>query len=305
MNKLLISLLLILGACTTTSPPKTQKIDQSPKHLVTDDYELIIPPQQDGLLILFPCFPCDAENTRTEFPIVDAAINRGTAVLLMNVNQKLWLSENEEQVIVNTLTQAAEEHQLDIDNTYIGGFSSGGNVTLLISDYLIKIKSSLQPKGIFIVDSPIDLLGLYESAEKTIAKDYSDVAINEAKWITSTLDSEFGKGDTSLKHYEACAPYTSKTNSINNLRHLQDVKIRLYTEPDTAWWWKNRQTKYENMNAYFIEKLAADLTDAFGDNNIKLIKTTDRGYRSDMGRHPHSWSIVDEGNLLDWMKEKD
>ncbi len=39
----------------------------------------------------------------------------------------------------------------------------------------------------------------------------------------------------------------------------------------------------------------------FGSENIELIETTDRGYRADGTRHPHSWSIIDKADLIQWM----
>lgn len=42
-----------------------------PETIVTGSYELVTPKIQKGLLVLFPCFPCDAKNTKAEFDIVD------------------------------------------------------------------------------------------------------------------------------------------------------------------------------------------------------------------------------------------
>ncbi|MDX6747060.1 hypothetical protein SHK09_09685 [Polaribacter sp. PL03] len=41
----------------------------------------------------------------------------------------------------------------------------------------------------------------------------------------------------------------------------------------------------------------------FGGDNIKLINTKNRGYRANGERHPHSWSIVDEKDLINWILE--
>jgi hypothetical protein len=237
-----ISIALVLVACSNHTGAEQKAHTTLPESttIVSPDYKLIIPKKQEGLLILFPCFPCNAENTSTEFDIVDIAIANNITVLLMNFNQHLWLLETEKNELEKTITAAIIQNSIDTHNTYIGGFSSGGNVSLLFTDHLISIGSIIQPKGVFIVDAPIDLMALYETAHKTIKRNFSEVAVQEANWIVETFDSEFGAGDTALINYHKKSPYLSSTNATHNLSNLSGVKIRLYSEPDTLWWKVNR-----------------------------------------------------------------
>jgi hypothetical protein len=298
MNRLcLFSLLIILIACT-----ETKKIES--KIISTKDYQLAIPEQQESLLILFPCFPCDAENTRAEFDIIDEAIENKIAVLYMNFNLHLWLQLDEKKQLESIIKEAITINNLNINNTFMGGFSAGGNVSLLLGNYLKSSGSIIQPKGVFLVDSPIDLLGLYKNSIQNIKRNYSDIAVQESKWILDLFDSEFGIGDSSFVHYEMKSPYISKSHSIKNLTNLKNVKLRFYTEPDTIWWKKNRQTKYQEMNAYFIELLWNDLNKHFETNSIDLIKTKNKGYRANGDRHPHSWSIIDKKSFIEWIIEE-
>ena len=220
----------------------------------------------------------------------------------MNFNQHLWLSDSKKKDLEEIIADVVKQNDINTDNTFIGGFSSGGNVALLLTDHLKSTESSIQPKGLFITDSPVDLLGLYENAQKNIRKNFSEPAVQEAKWIVEMFDPEFGTGEAGLISYENKSPYFSKTNSIKNLSNLSDVKIRLYSEPDTLWWRENRQAEYEDMNAYYIEQLANDLTKLYGENQVTFIRTKNRGYRANGDRHPHSWAIIDEQGLIDWIK---
>ena len=307
MNRLLIlSILFVFGACL---PNKDVKQDEKKKNskttnFVSENYELIIPNKQDAFLILFPCFPCNAENTRTQFNIIEIASANNITVLLMNFNQHLWLSNSDKKDLEKIIMDAVNQYAIKIDNTYIGGFSSGGNVTLLLTDYLKLTESSIQPKGLFITDSPVDLLGLYESSQKAIKKNISVPAIQEASWIVEMFNLEFGIGDTSFTNYENKSPYFSKTNSTKNISNLNDLKIRLYSEPDTLWWKQNRQAEYEDMNAYHLEQLANDLGKLYGVEHVTYIETKNRGYRANGNRHPHSWAIIDEKDLVNWILTK-
>ena len=72
-------LLLGLLACGTrsASDQATTK-NTATREIHTPAYDLIVPAEQKALLILFPCFPCDAADTRSESPIA----NQSTATYL-------------------------------------------------------------------------------------------------------------------------------------------------------------------------------------------------------------------------------
>ena len=272
-------------------------------HIIDKEFEIYKVSNSKATLVLFPCFPCDIENTKNEFPIIEEANKKGVSVILMNYNFKLYLKDSELQNLSKHFNSIFENNKLSTDNVYIGGFSGGGNVTLLLSNYLIKERNSIQPKGVFIVDSPIDLLGLYKVAEKNIISNFSSESVQEANWIIDTFNSEFGNPKDSISLYKKLSPYTLETNTISNLENLKNLKIRLYTEPDFDWWLQNRKNQKDEINSYFIEQLYNDLK-IEGFQKIELINTKNKGYRADGTRHPHSWAIVDKENLLNWVLEK-
>ena len=272
-------------------------------HIIDKEFEIYKVSNSKATLVLFPCFPCDIENTKNEFPIIEEANKKGVSVILMNYNFKLYLKDSELQNLSKHFNSIFENNKLSTDNVYIGGFSGGGNVTLLLSNSLIKEENSIQPKGVFIVDSPIDLLGLYKVAEKNVISNFSSESVQEANWIIDKFNSEFGNPKDSISLYKKLSPYTLETNTISNVENLKNLKIRLYTEPDFDWWLKNRKNQKDEINSYFIEQLYNDLK-IKGFQKIELINTKNKGYRADGTRHPHSWAIVDKENLLNWVLEK-
>ncbi len=60
---------LLFAACQSPAPPQAQV----PREIHTPTYDLLLPIDQKALLILFPCFPCDAADTRAESRIADTA----------------------------------------------------------------------------------------------------------------------------------------------------------------------------------------------------------------------------------------
>lgn len=284
---------------------RSDSIKKKYQEITTESYELSKPIGDiNAVLILFGGFPENAATIKREFPIINKAKRNNIAILYMNFNRKLWINENEKVELSKSLQKIFSDHKLPSDNIYIGGFSSGGNICLLISNHLIKEQNTIQPKGIFVIDSPVDLLALYQVFEKNIERNFSETSIKEANWLLNIFNKELGNPKDGIKKFEENSPFTSISNDIKNVSSLNNIRIRFYTEPDTIWWKTNKQNTPEDLNAFSIEKLIIELNKKFDNEKIEFIKTKNKGYRSNGKRHPHSWSIVDKDNLINWMIQK-
>lgn len=299
-------MVLQLISCSDTTESKSPTDNESAqKEIITEEYQLYKPGKDIlGVLVLFGGYPQLPNHIRVEFPIIELANKSGVAVLLMNFNRRLWLEQSEKETLQKNIHTAVFDNQLPVDNIYIGGFSSGGNVSLLLSNYLIKENSKIQPKGVFIVDSPVDLLALYRCAKRNVDRNFSKVSVKESQGTIHRFDNYFGDPENNIEKYTLQSPYLFETNNVQNLQALNNTKIRLYTEPDTAWWRINRQNEYVDMNAYYIKKLSIELENSFKNSKVELIETQNKGIRANGQRHPHSWSIVDKQGLIEWMLSK-
>lgn len=308
MNKILGILLIFIVfiSCENVENKKSETTLKTQfQEVINDKYELVKPTNNiKKVLVLFGGFPEKPEDIKREFKIIEIVKENSIAVIYMNYNQKLWLKKNEKQNLAEQLQSIFIENKLPTNDIYIGGFSSGGNVSLLISSYLIENKNfKLNPKGVFIADSPIDLAALYRSSEKNLIRNFSEVSVQESTWIIKTLGEQLKNPNNDISKYQEYSVYTSESNNINNLKGLKNTKIRLYTEPDTLWWKKNRMADYDQMNAFYIKSLFEDLKKS-GFNQIEYIPTKNKGYRENGDRHPHSWSIIDKEELIKWITEE-
>ncbi|MCB4808993.1 hypothetical protein LG651_12110 [Tamlana sp. 62-3] len=299
---LTVILLILAFSCKKKAGYETH-LEQSAELIKSDGFQLVKSPNEKGLLVLFPCFPCDAENTLTEFKIADIATKNGFSVLALNLNRKLFLSEKEKEEITLMLQNIIKKQSLVTKTIYFGGFSSGGNMALLISNHLIKNNKSIQPDGVFVVDSPLDLLALYNTAEKNLKLNTAEVSVEESQFLKQLFDAEFGNPKDSLAVYEKQSPFTFQTKNISNLSALKNTKLRFYTEPDLQWWKEQRQNNYEDLNAYYLKQLSNILKSEFKGIDVELIETENKGYRANGERHPHSWSIVNPEELVSWMQK--
>lgn len=306
MKKLLaITLIFFVSiSCKNTGKEKVEKAEKNEfQQVKNDEYELIRPKEDlKEVLVLFGGFPEKAEDIKREFKILETAKKKSIAIVFMNYNQKLWLEENEKQKLAEQLQNIFEENDLPKTKTYFGGFSSGGNVALLISDFLTQQNSEMAPKGIFVVDSPIDLVALYKTSKKNVERDYSEPSVQESTWIIQTLGKQFGTPQNNISNYENYSIYTSETDNFENIKSLKNVKIRFYSEPDTLWWKQNRMADFDQMNAYYLERLSKLLKKS-DFKKVEYIATENKGYRANGERHPHSWSIVDKKDLIKWLTE--
>lgn len=179
----IILAIIILISCENILKKKEKPIANTGyQEINTDLYQLIKPTENlKKVLILFPGYLHKAEDTKKEFKILKYTEESNLAVIFMNYNQKLWLEENEKIALAEQLKNIFTENNLPTNDVYIGGYSSGGNVSLLISSYLNQQKRfQLAPKGVFIVDSPIDLLALYKSSQKYLERKFSEVSVAES-----------------------------------------------------------------------------------------------------------------------------
>lgn len=300
-----ISILIVFFSCTEKKTASDQNLDKEKEvlELIKEDYELNQSTQTlKSVLVLFGGYPETTADIKREFEILDIAKENDIAVLFMNFNQTLWLEEIEKQRLAEDLQNIFHENELATDNIYFGGFSSGGNVALLISDFLSQQNSKIAPKGVFAIDSPIDLLALHKSSKKNIERNFSEISVKESSWIIETLEEQLGNPLKTISNYEKYSVYTSETNNFDNIKNLKTTKLRFYSEPDTLWWKENRMADFDQMNAFYLERLSV-LFKKSNFKQVEYIATQNRGYRANGERHPHSWAIVDQKDLINWMME--
>ncbi|RKS42563.1 hypothetical protein BC962_3230 [Gillisia mitskevichiae] len=301
--KKLLKILCILTILFSTTSFFAQENGKHKNLIETESYNLYKPNNTDAVLLLFGGFPEDALGIENEFPITHLANEKNIAVVYLNYNRKLWLEDKEKSKLAASLQELFSLNNLPTDKIYIGGMSSGGNMALLIGDFLAKnTEYKIEPHGVFIVDSPIDLSGLYRTAESNVKRNFSESAIQEGLWIIETFNEKFGNPNENIEPYEQYSVFTFDTKNFNNLKDLENTKLRFYTEPDKAWWKEYMDADYEQLNAFHIKRLSEFLTK--NNFNVEYIPTQNKGFKSNGDRHPHSWSIVDKEELVQWMLEE-
>ena len=297
-NLLLLTFILALFSCSSPSE-KSESIPLKSNVITTDEFEIHYAQKQAATLFLFPCFSCDLNQTKKEFKILDSAYTNGISVVLLNFNFRLSLDSTEKRMLGDFLNEIMDYYQLPSQNITIGGYSGGGNVSLLLADYLISQNNKYQPNAVFAVDPPIDLWNIYRSSKLNIERNFSEPSVAESNLLIGLLDSIVGEKNHFPDSFAIHSPIVNEIQNYDNIAHLKSIKVRLYTEPDSIWWKENRQADFNQTNSYALQQFFKNQQTTF--KQLELIETQNKGIRGDGTRHPHSWSIVDQDELIEWI----
>ena len=200
------------------------------------------------------------------------------------------------------LNHVITNNQLTGKKFYVGGFSIGGTCALKYAELSIRNNYPIKPSKVFALDSPLDFERMYNALlrESQLAN-AEKFEQGEQLYIINRIKKEFGGTPrTALTNYHTLSPYSFSDTSQQAIKPLANLPIRLYTEPDVLWWLAEG-ADYSGMNAFDFAAITNELK-RIGNKNITLIITENKGYRKpNNDRHPHSWSIAEAKDLVNWL----
>jgi hypothetical protein len=154
---------------------------------------------------------------------------------------------------------------------------------------------------VFAVDAPLDLGRFWRASVQQLRWDSTGAEALEARWILDRMAHVLGgPPDERRAIYAARSPFLYDEPGGGNARLLQEMPLRLYAEPDMGFWLDTMGLDYYQVNAFDAVALGNRLRH-LGNADVEVILTTGRGFRADGIRNPHSWSIVDERDLVRWL----
>jgi hypothetical protein len=272
--------------------------DYTEKEINIDNeiYELIVPKKHKELLILFPGFGGTNESIKTECNIVQKALIENISILILKKNRNFILKKNELKKLGKIVVELIHKNNINDSKVFIEGFSAGGNLGLQLGKYLTKkenYKNNL--KGIVVIDAPIDLEQLYLKYEKSLVED----EFGNTKYFFNILEKQIGNPKKDFEKYKEYSPYLSTIEYTENVE-FENTELIFYTEPALKYRKENFKQNFEDSNGYQIKKLSELLIKK--GYKSKYIETENKGYRKNGMRNPHSWSIMNENEIIEWIK---
>lgn len=205
------------------------------------------------------------------------------------------------------LADAIQRFHCPPDKLILGGFSAGGVGAVRYGEVAVQgsLPEAFIPRAIFAVDPPLDLHRWYRGLQLIVQRNYSSLFLDEARQVIQVLHYILGGSPEEVPDaYARASAVTAFAELGGNLKYLRDIPIRMYTEPDILFF-LDYVTDLYSLNALDVIFAINELR-AMGNKNAELIITSGKGYRPDLEgmRIPHAWSIVDEGELANWIEQK-
>lgn len=267
-------------------------------------YKLLIPRIKPiGALVILPGAGEPIDDIEEQITLQKLAIEKGLLIIFPSINWGTTKHIYEHEMLDKIFTQVIKRFNIPKDKFVLGGFSGGAMLSLTYTEKANREKGStvIVPKAVFGIDPPLDYAHLWNHCVKDIERNFSDVAVAEGKWITQMYVEEFGGSPTEFpQNYIRYSIFSHSEKDGGNAKYLLNTPILLYTEPDVVWSMKNRHRDFYDLNAMDISAMI-NLLQLGGNTNAELIVTHDKGFRLNGDRHPHSWSIMDSQQCLDWI----
>lgn len=265
-------------------------------------YAIIFPSKLPikGYIFLLPGFSETAERVMQQSSLPYQLAKNGLLTIIPTLQDGVFsfgIDDSSQQSFNKIVTDVRKKNKLTDQPFYLGGYSIGGSCILKYAEDTDK-----KPNAVFAIDPPIDFEQMYNSSKRNLRLSVSTQPNGESIYLVKKIKEIMnGTPENSITNYHKISPYSFSDTSQTAIKKLLNVPLRLYTEPDIDWWMKERGMDYTSMNSTFHSAMINELN-RLGNGNATLITTQNKGYRKpDNSKHPHSWSIVDNEELIKWL----
>ncbi len=207
-----------------------------------------------------------------------------------------------QQSLKNQIASVITKYHLQGKDFYIGGFSIGGSCVVRYAELAVENNYPTKPKALFAIDPPLDWERFYNSAKRIIRISDPSKVNGEVTYMIGRIEKEMiGTPQTSLKNYYNISPYSFSDTTQRAVKNLIKTPVMFITEPDIQWWLGQRGYDLSYMNVSDQSAMINELQ-KLGNGKAVLVTTIDKGYRKPgNNRHPHSWSIADPAQVMNWL----
>jgi hypothetical protein len=278
-------------------------------------YSIVPPTTVKGVLALFPATYETTENAIScNQQLIEKAYEKGIMTIVVSANYNRGMESDPLSLVFfnQVFSDAIVRYKAPPEKFILSGFSLGGNnalhYTIMANDK--RYSTSIRPLAVIAADPPVDCAGLYKRAEREIAVYTRDTAaltpgmqgaLGEDRYIINFYTTNYGGSpDQYPLRYIEGSEFSYDQPDGGNAKYLLNVPVRIYCDPDIVWQLENRNRSYYQMNAA-DQAAMINFLRIGGNKRAEFIAATGKGYRLDGTRNPHSWSVIDADECLNWM----
>jgi hypothetical protein len=304
MLKLILSILTIF-VFTNLYGQKIDKVYLDKNDSSKNCYTIIYPPKLPwkGYIVILPGFGQNADRVLEQTKLPKLTAQKGLLTIIPTLQEgvlSFGVDNPSQESLENIIQDVKSKHHLEGQNFYIGGFSIGGSAAIKYAQ-----NSTVKPKAVFGIDPPLDFERFYNSSKRDIRLSIDKEPSQENVYMVKRIEEVFGGTPTTvLSNFHNISPYSFSDTTQSAVKKFGDIPLRIYSEPDVQWWLKERDADFTSINVTECSAFINELN-RLGNDKAELILTEDRGYRKpNNSRHPHSWSIVDNDDLIRWLLDQ-
>ncbi|WKK76629.2 hypothetical protein QYS49_04875 [Marivirga salinae] len=303
--KLILSI-LTLFILTNLCGQEMEKVYLDKNDSSRNCYTIIYPAEQDwkGYIIILPGFGQNAERVLEQTNLPKLTAQNGLLTIIPTLQDgvlSFGVDNSSQKSLENIIQDVKNTHYLEGQNFYIGGFSIGGSAAIKYAQ-----NATVKPKAVFGIDPPLDFERFYNSSKRDIRLSVDKEPSQENVYMVKRIEEVFdGTPNTALSNFHKISPYSFSDTAQSAVKKFGNIPLRIYSEPDVQWWLKKRDADLTSMNVTECSAFINELN-RLGNEKADLILTENKGYRKpNNSRHPHSWSIVDNDDLIEWLLVKE
>lgn len=255
----------------------------------------------NGVLVLMPGTWETTEHLLSSTQtLCQLAYANHLAVLALSINQRLTLTDATVSLINKLVSDAMRRYSFPKNKLVMGGWSMGGLFSLRYAELANQdsTKTAVRPAAVFSCDGPCDLENIYNLFQLKLKKFPSN---GEAAYGVREMEKYCGGSPDNIKEkyvYYSC--YSHHLPDGGNAKYLAKTPVRIYGDVDVNWWMDNRGLDLYSMNALDQSAMILCLKEQ-GNKKAEFINAYQKGYRIEGNRHPHSWSIIEPNNCMQWI----
>lgn len=297
--------LLALFILSKSFGQKIEKVFLDKKDSTKNCYTIIYPDTlpYNGYIFIIPGFGETAEAVLEQTNLPKLMAQNGLLTIIPTFQDgvlSFGIDSASQQSLQAILKDVTNKHQLFNQRFFVGGFSIGGSCAIKYAE-----NSTVKPAAIFAIDPPLDFERFYNSSKRDSRLSVNTEPNQENVYMIDRIEKEMnGTPQSVLANYYKISPYSFSDTTQTAIKNLIKTPLRIYSEPDINWWLKERGADFTSMNVTECSAMINELN-RLGNNDAVLITTQNKGFRQHGNyRHPHSWSIVDTTELIEWLLKK-
>lgn len=258
-----------------------------------------------GLLVLLPGRGEPAKDVFRASSLAKQAAQQGFVVLVPALNDRRYLDSASIHFLDDAIAMVIQRQPALVRQLIIGGFSAGGQLAFTYAEKLLQdtTRRPWRVRAVLGVDPPLDLTEHWQRAAYHLAKqDCNKFRADDQNTLRELTRDMGGSPAEFTTNYLTKTAFLRSDPAGGNAQWLKTLSVRLYCEPDLLFWQQQYCPALEaaDFNAEGAAALVSCLQRQ-GNKQAHYIQTTGKGFIGKQ-RMPHSWSIVDAVECVEWLK---